>query len=396
MYRAVLAVALLTVSALTAFAAPRPSWPSKPIEVSLQHSRGHARTIEVEIAGARHTMLFDTGGGVTAISPALARELGCATTGNSVGLRMTGDRVDTPLCRDIELRVGGQLLHTEAAVIDIAAMLPKDASKVDGMISLSTLDGLAVSLDLAHDKLWLESKRSLAARTKKATPLAFRRATGIGGGQLSPFVGVTTAGGTVWLEVDSGHGATTFVTPNAGKLLGLSDVAATSGELDLQLSSVLSARVPVVVRKDLVLDGVLSSATVARAIWTFDLRSDALWVGAITPILVLPAAAVRPVTPPTTDPTGIYEISLVVGGAPAPHVLRVSRDGNRLVAEMRGIGEDEVVRIDEVKLEGSTLTIVLPLRQPAPMRITFDGVEGKGTWGDPKARGGAVTATKRS
>jgi hypothetical protein len=30
------------------------------------------------------------------------------------------------------------------------------------------------------------------------------------------------------------------------------------------------------------------------------------------------------------------------------------------------------------------------------MRITFDGVEGKGTWGDPKARGGAVTATKRS
>lgn len=391
MYRAVLAVALLTFSA---FAAPRPSWPSKPIEISLQHSRGHARTIQVEIAGAGHTMLFDTGGGVTAISPALARELGCATTGNSVGLRMTGDRVDTPLCRDIELRVGGQLLHTEAAVIDIAAMLPKDASKVDGMISLSTLDGLAVSLDLARDKLWLESKHSLAARTKKATPVAFRRATGIGGGQLSPFVGVTTAGGTVWLEVDSGHGATTFVTPNAGKLLGLSDVA--SGEVDLKLSSVLSARVPVVVRKDLVLDGVLSSATVARAIWTFDLRSDALWVGAITPILVLPVAATKPVTPPTTDPTGIYEVSLVVGGAPAPHVLRVSRDGNRLVAEMRGIGEDEVVRIDEVKLEGSTLTIVLPLRQPAPMRITFDGVEGKGTWGDPKARGGAVTATKRS
>lgn len=390
MYRAVLVTALL---ASPVAAAPGPSWPTKPVEIVLDHGRGHARTIQVDIAGTRHTMLFDTGGGVTAISPALAQELGC-TSGTSIGLRMTGERVDTPLCRDLELRVGGQLVHTEAAVIDLAAMLPKDGPEVAGMISLSTLDGLAVSLDLAHERLWIESKASLAARTKKATSLAFRRATGISGGQLSPFVGVPTSGGTVWLEVDSGHGAPTFVTPNASKLLGVPKAAAT-GEVDLRLAPRLTAHVPVVVRKDLVLDGVLSAATVARTVWTFDLRSDALWVGAVAPLLALPTPA-KSVTPPSSDPTGIYEVSLVIQGAAAPHVVRVSREGSRLVADMRSLGEDEVVRIEDVKLEGATLTFVLPLRQPAPMRITFDGVSGTGTWGDPVARGGAVTATKRS
>ncbi len=391
MYRFVLSVVLLASSA---DAAPRPSWPTRPIEITLEHPRGHSRTVQVELGGARRTMLFDTGGGVTAISPALARELGCIPTGTSIGLRMTGERVETPLCRDIELRIGGHTIHTEAAVIDLAAMLGKDGPAVDGMISLATLDGLAVSLDLARDRLWLESARSLAARTKKATALAFRRATGVSGGQLSPFAGVTTSGGTVWLEVDSGHGGTTFVSPKAASLLGVPDGAA-SGELDLRLASALTAHVPAVVRKDLVLDGVLSAATLARGTWTFDLRSDALWVGPLAPIPALPVSAATSLTPPITDPAGIYELTLAVQGRPVPHVVRVRRDGARLTAEMRALGEDEVVRIDDVTLDGSTLTIILPLRTPTPMRITFEGLAGTGTWGDPATRGGTVTAAKR-
>ena len=201
MYRLVVFAVVLVFSA--ADAAP---WPTKPIEIALEHPRGaHHRTMQVEIDGVSHSMLFDTGGGVTAISPTLAKQLNCQTTATSIGLRMTGERVETPLCRDIELRVGGLVIHTEAAVIDLAGMLGKDGPHVDGMVSLATLDGFAVSLDLAHDKVTIESARSLAARTKKATAVPFRRATGLSGGQLSPFAGVASKGGTVWVELDSGH-----------------------------------------------------------------------------------------------------------------------------------------------------------------------------------------------
>lgn len=387
MYRLVVCAVVLASSA---DAAP---WPTKPIEIALaRHPGAHHRIVQVDIGGATHSMLFDTGGGVTAISPALAKQLSCESTGTSIGLRMTGERVETPLCRDIELRVGGQLIHTEAAVIDLAAMLGKDGPKVDGMVSLATLDGFAVSLDLARDTLTVESARSLAARTKKATTVPFRRATGSSGGQLSPFAGLATKDGTVWLEVDSGHGGSaTFVSPQAAKLLG----DAGRGEVDLTFAPKLVAHAPIVVRKDLVLDGVLSAATLARSTWTFDLRSDALWVGPFAPIVALPATPPSRVSAPHVDPVGVYEVSLTVGKAAAPHVMRVRREDRRLVAEMRGLGEDETVRIDDVKLEGTTLVVVLPLRAPAPMRITFDGLEGTGTWGDA-SRGGKVTATKKS
>lgn len=384
MYR----IALLVLFTSIAHAAP--TWPAKPIEITLDHPRGgHARTIQAELGGARHTMLFDTGGGVTAISPALARELGCTATGTSIGLRMTGERVEVPLCRDIEVRVGGLAIRTEAAVIDLGAMLGKQGPTVDGMISLATLDDLAVTLDLARERLWIESPRSLAARTKQATSVPFRRATGIGGGQLSPFAGVRTPKGTVWLEVDSGHGGTTFVSPNAASLLGAPD----GGEAELALGK--PSHLPLVVRKDLVLDGVLSAATLARTTWTFDLRGDALWVGALASIPAIPSRT-STVRPPNLDPIGTYEVALAIGGKPAPHVLRVQREGAKLRAEMRALGEDEVVRIDDVTLSGATLTLVLPMRTPTPLRITFEGLTGSGTWGDPAARGGTVTATKRS
>jgi hypothetical protein len=389
MYRLVVCAVVLVSSSAAAAA----SWPAKPIEIRLEHPRGaHHRTVPVEIAGGTHSMLFDTGGGVTAISPALAKQLNCQITGTSIGLRMTGERVETPLCRDVELRVGGLVIRTEAAVIDLAGMLGKNGPQVDGMVSLATLDGFAVSLDLSHDKVTIESARSLVTRTKKATKVPFRRATGLSGGQLSPFAGVATKGGTVWLEIDSGHGGSaTFVSPQAATLLG----DAGHGEVNLELGARLDAHTPVVVRKDLVLDGVLSAAMVARSTWTFDLRSDALWVGAIAPIVSLPATTASNVTPPDRDPTGVYELSLVVGGTAAPHVVRVRREDRGLVAEMRALGADETVRIDDVKLEGSTLVVVLPLRTPAPMRITFDGLDGTGTWGDA-SRGGKVTAKKRS
>lgn len=50
----------------------------KPVEINLEHDAlGKAPTINVQIGGKTYSFLFDTGGGVTAISPAIAKEIGC-------------------------------------------------------------------------------------------------------------------------------------------------------------------------------------------------------------------------------------------------------------------------------------------------------------------------------
>lgn len=337
-------------------------------------------------------MMFDSGGGITAISPAVAREIGCEMTGNVTGLRFTGQKLESPVCRGVELKVGGIAIRTDVAVMDLGALLGKGAPAVDGMVSLSTFAGLAVTLDLAGSRLWIESAGSLAARTRKMTELAFRPATGVDGGQLSPFVGVATPRGTVWLEWDSGHGATTFVSPGAASLLGVSE-GARSGEVELALAPSLRVHAPVVLRKELVVDGVLSSAFVARGVWTIDLAANRFWAGPIADILHLPTTSAG--TPGSRDLAGVYELALMIQGKNEPHVLGVRREAGAWIAELRALGDDETVRLENVRVTGNELTATLPLRPPAPLQLVFEGASGKGSWGDPKARGGAVTATKR-
>lgn len=385
--------ALALVAGVVHDAGADPKWPARPIELPLQAGApGAIRLLDAQVGGQPRKMLFDTGGGITAISPALAREIGCETTGTVTGLRFTGQRLDAPVCRDVELKVGGIAIRTDVAVMDLGPMLGNNAPPVDGMVSLATLAGLAVTLDLAASRLWIESASSLAARTRKMTELAFRPATGIDGSQLSPFLGVPTRRGTVWLEWDSGHSATTFVSPGTASLLGVPDGAA-SGEIELALAPSRRAHVPVVVRKDLVIDGVLGAAVVARGTWTLDLAADRCWAGPIADILHLPTTTERP--PSSRDLAGVYELGLMIQGKRQPHVLGVRREAGAWIAELRALGDDETVRLGDVRVTGNALTATLPLRPPAQLQLTFEGTTGKGTWGDPKARGGTITATKR-
>ncbi|HEU4698935.1 MAG TPA: hypothetical protein VFS40_07140 [Gemmatimonadales bacterium] len=41
------------------------------------------------------------------------------------------------------------------------------------------------------------------------------------------------------------------------------------------------------------------------------------------------------------------------------------------------------------------LAFGLPMHQTYPVRLTFAGARGTGTWGDPATRGGVAEATRR-
>ena len=96
--------------------------------VTLGTFRGMQPTLEATVAGHKGTFLFDTGGGITIISPTLAKSVGCEPWGDVVGLRMTGQRIDLPHCDNIPLTLGEMTYRIPAAaVFDIMSIEGKGA-----------------------------------------------------------------------------------------------------------------------------------------------------------------------------------------------------------------------------------------------------------------------------
>jgi hypothetical protein len=281
--------AILTVLALlgTPFAspaqrpaeAPRSMSPraAKPITIPLHRYQGRLRTMRVVVGGRPLDFLFDTGGGLTLVAPAVAGQTRCAPAGRSVGYRMSGERLDTPLCTGtVPMELGGwRTAVAGAGVFDIMKLLPAGWPPLAGVISLHTFAGRAVTLDLAHDRVTVETPASLAARVRGMTPLEARLATGMDGAAVALFVAARVKGGQLWLELDSGNLDVIQLAPHAARLFGIADAPANVA-LRLAPSHVIQAPAR---RRELIYDGVLSESSIARDVYTMDLATGKLWVG---------------------------------------------------------------------------------------------------------------------
>jgi hypothetical protein len=367
--------------------------PAAPIPIPLEAAGGGLlRKVKVVAGGDTLDFLLDTGGGVTIISPALAAKTGCAPSGLSRGYRMTGERLESPVCRAVALEVGGFRTTVEASTMDLGPVLGPGAPRVDGMLSLRTFAGQAITLDVSGGQLTVESAASLERRARGMTPLRMRLATGLEGGELTAYVAVPAAGEDLWLEWDSGNAAPTLLTPRSARLLGLPD-SARGGEARLAMAPGVEVLAPVAVR-EIIHDGVLSAGMVARAVWTADLATGRLWAGPVRPLLGPPAAPPAAVVPPARDPAGWYEVTLVVGGERQRAVMQVARAGAGLAARLRFVGDETEYEMRDVSARGEVLEMGLPMRQTYPVRLRFDGLAGAGTWGDPATRGGVAEAVK--
>ncbi len=108
-------------------------------------------------------MLFDTGGGLTIVSPQVAKELGCSPSGRIVGFRMGGEKVVTQRCPGQPVfQAGAELPQEKLAVFDLAKMLPPSWPMLDGMVSLKILERVPFTLDLSAGRLVLESEETFS------------------------------------------------------------------------------------------------------------------------------------------------------------------------------------------------------------------------------------------
>ncbi len=250
--------------------------------------------IDVDVADKTERFLFDTGAGVTTVSPEIAHRLGCTPAGRVTGFRMSAERLDLPTCRDVDLRLGADSFrHEIVSVLDVGKLLPPDWPKVAGVISLATLENRCVTLSLAERTLTVESTSTCAAKKREATAIRSRVARTSGGAAIGLFVAMGTPKHPQWFLLDSGNVGATIVAPHAASFLNV-DLARAKHEPksaerpeSWQLSSVSipmvhEPRAPFAVDilvKDIIYDGALGTAYMGHWRYTIDLRTNGgIWV----------------------------------------------------------------------------------------------------------------------
>lgn len=261
-------MALLASAVFAACAGPESASenPGVPVEVALNPYVGRLVTVDAVIEGDEARLLFDTGGGQTLISPEVADRIGCAPSGRSTSYRMSGERIDVPLCHDVSVSIGGVAFENqELGVWDVQAVLPDDVPPVDGVLSLKTFATQPFTLDLGAGILTLETAASFRDRVRGMTRLNSRLATGLDGDELNILVrGEVDA--PAWFLVDSANLDVVQAAPHLG---GSGDVWEHALRLDGLPPVPTSFRT-----RDILYDGVLSEAFLREWVLSFDLATN--------------------------------------------------------------------------------------------------------------------------
>ncbi len=270
--RAALCIALLALPL-------KASAQSQPTTIALSPYLGVVWSFEAEVAGKPRTFLFDTGGGITVITPATAAEIGCAPWGQLSGFRMRGDRVDMARCNDVSLRSsGGTLATSTAGVFDFAKLLPKDAPPLAGSVALDSFAGKVVTIDLAHRQLVLETPGSLKRRITGAKEVSIRLAGEVSGHAITPFLAIQTPKGKVWMEVDTGSDSSVLVGSHNAALFAMKadskEPQPFRGELvgGVRLAAEDARSMP------LVLDGNIGVSVLKTWVLTVDIDHGRAWI----------------------------------------------------------------------------------------------------------------------
>ena len=239
--------------------------------------------LRAEVAGATRRLLLDTGGGITLLSPEIAKAAGCTPWGRRTGYNMFGKRFEGPSCNGIALDVGGgRLVPAVTGLVQMAALNPAD-SALDGLAALDLFEGRVVTLDLGRGRLIVESPASLRARIGAMRPLPIRLKRELEGLALAVMTGVPTPRGWLWMELDSGNGGTVLVSKPVASLVGLDSAVAGRQQADFAVMDGVRVRTGDAFTPDLIMDGNLGMPFLRHWVVTLDLQAGTGWIAPAAP-----------------------------------------------------------------------------------------------------------------
>jgi len=273
-------------------ALPGPS-PLAVITLDPYPSTTRAFTVRARVRGQKGVFLWDTGEGVSMVTPAFARRVGCTPWGQVTGYRMTGDRMDTPHCDNMVFDVSGTHLAAPSVIAyDIAALTKPDAPPLDGALGLDIFAGHALSFQLVRGTLTVESAASLAARVapaRGAVEVPVRIVRDAEGVALSVDLPVQTPAGTAWMELHSGNsGPSTFVARYLAGQFGLDTTRTVPQPVRIAFGGRTGPRVQVetVARTlpGMAMDGNLGVTFLRQYDVTLDLATGRAWLAPAAPL----------------------------------------------------------------------------------------------------------------
>jgi len=246
--------------------------------VSLEPYLGAQTAVRLSVDGHEGLFLFDTGEGVSTITPQFAAAIGCDPWGQVTGFRMSGERLDFPRCDGVHFDVGGkQFTAPIAGVFDIMSLLPKDAPVLAGSLGLDIFAGRVVTVEPRANRLIVESPQSLALRIRTAQEIPARLVRDAEGVALAIDGGVVTPRGIAWMELDTGNGGALVVANHIAPLLGLKP-----DQKDAQLATFTLAGGVAVTGKtrtrDLIMDGNIGNQFLKNWNLTLDLARGRAWL----------------------------------------------------------------------------------------------------------------------
>lgn len=234
-------------------------------------------TVHATVNGVAGTFMFDTGEGLSAISPAFAQKIGCKAWGQVSGFRMSGERLTNPHCDDLVFEMAGERLHAPAVTtLDIMKFLGPDVPSVDGSIGLDLFAGRTITI-LPRKAIIIETPASLARRVGGAKPLAIRLVRDVEGLALAVDAPVRTPLGLAWMELDTGNGGSNVVGNHIAPLVGLQPDISTPREARLELANGIAVEGNTRTR-DLIMDGNIGAQFLNKWNLTLDLAGGRAWL----------------------------------------------------------------------------------------------------------------------
>jgi hypothetical protein len=243
---------------------------SSQATLTLQPYFRELKTVRIRAGQTFLTMLFDTGGGATLVTPDVAGRLGCRPFGRDVGHRMSGEQVEFRQCEAFDLSAGDwRRPAAPVGVLDVNALLPPELPRLDGVVALDAFNGEVVTLDWPAGLVTVHA-RDVADTALRQHGLPVRIATGDNGRFFSAFVPVAATRGHLWFLLDSGNIAGTLVAQHVVREGLLTTGSGGDMSLSVGPRPAFAARAATA---DLVIDGALGTAFLMRGAAALDLRA---------------------------------------------------------------------------------------------------------------------------
>ncbi len=240
-------------------------------------------TLRATVRGHEGLFIFDTGGGISYVSPAFAQLVGCDVWGQITGFLLTGQRLDMPRCDGLAFELQHKRFSAAmSGVFDIMKFMPPNVPKIDGSIGLDVFAGQALTLSLASKTLTLESRTSLSERARHSREVSVRLVREAEGVALSVVVGVVTAKGTAWMEFDSGNGGAHVIGKHIAPLFNLKTGTKDPQTVNLMLVGGVPVSGNARLNETLIMDGNIGTRFLIDWDLTLDLARGRAWLAPAT------------------------------------------------------------------------------------------------------------------